>query len=362
MKSLMDIEKIKQIPMFFILGRPRTGSTLLRTLFDAHPNVLIPQEWPMLLLLHSQFGGITIWDKKNLEAFYQALFQPLRISYWSIRNWPEIDEEFLHQNILKCEGECSLETLLKVVYFHYNSFFEKKEILIIGDKNPAISNHPELLAKIFPTAKFIHLVRDYRDNLVSMLEVDFEMPNVTLLTYRWKYSFKVIQKAADLQPERYFTIRYENLVRQPEHYFAQLCNFLSIPEDASIFDFYSRKAELESTYPPEILQRYFSSLLQPIDDRKVGIYKQKLTVKQIRLADLVAGEIAEKAGYKRDSTKFSTFEYLWVAPALLYTQGLYVVGKMVNILPFRWMLWLINKPSLVVGLYTWLFGSKTRKN
>ena len=110
-----SIEKIRETPMFFIIGRPRTGSTLLRTLFDAHPNVIIPQEWPMLLLLHLRFREIEYWDKPKLEMFYQALFQPLRIPFWTIRNWPAIDLELLHDNILRCEGKQSLETLLKVV-------------------------------------------------------------------------------------------------------------------------------------------------------------------------------------------------------------------------------------------------------
>ena len=43
MISDLSIEKVRNVPMFFILGRPRTGSTLLRTLFDAHPGVIIPQ-------------------------------------------------------------------------------------------------------------------------------------------------------------------------------------------------------------------------------------------------------------------------------------------------------------------------------
>jgi hypothetical protein len=359
MTTGFSIEKVKNTPMFFILGRPRTGSTLLRTLFDAHPQVIIPQEWPMLLLLHFRFEKVKYWDKPKLEEFYQSLFQPLKIPFWSIRNWPGIDLDLLHSNLLQCEGAQTLETLLKVVYFHYNSFFEKKEIVLIGDKNPAISNHPELLAKLFPTAKFIHLVRDYRDNLVSLLEVDFEMPNVTLLTYRWKYSFRVIEKAAARHPERFYTIRYEDLAKQPESRFGQLCSFLGIPEDPSIFSFHTRKDELEHTFPPEILQRYFSSLMQPIDDRKVGVYKRKLTAKQIHIADLVAGQIAEKAGYQRDFTKFTVMDYLWVTPAILYTQGLYLIGRMVKILPFKWMLWLINKPSFIVDVYTRFFGART---
>jgi hypothetical protein len=356
-----DIKKIEMTPMFFILGRPRTGSTLLRTLFDAHPNIVIPQEWPMLLLLQYRFGKVKYWDKATLESFYQALFQPLRLSFWSIRNWPGIDLEMVHIHILQCEGEYSLETILKVVYSHYNSFFEKKEILLFGDKNPAISNHTELLTKIFPSAKFIHLVRDYRDNLVSLLEVDFEMPNITLLTYRWKYSFRLIEKAAMLHPDRFLTLRYEDFVYKPEYHFSLLCSFLGIPEDSSIFNFHTKKKELESGFPPEIINRYFSSLMQPIDDSKVGVYKQKLTEKQIRIADLVAGKVAERAGYQRTSIKSSILDYLWVTPAIVYTKGLYVIGKMVRILPFKWMLWLVNKPSIVVWVYTKLFGAKARK-
>jgi hypothetical protein len=186
------------------------------------------------------------------------------------------------------------------------------------------------------------------------------MPNVTLLTYRWKYSYRVIEKASALHPERFFTIRYEDLVKQPESSFGQLCSFLEIPEDPSIFSFHTRKDELERSYPPEILQRYFKSLMQPIDDRKVGVYKQKLTQKQIRIADLVAGEMAEKAGYYRDYTRFTIFEYVWVTPAIIYTKGLYLLGKMVKILPYKWMLWLINKPSFIVGIYTRFFRSKTK--
>jgi len=100
--------------------------------------------------------------------------------------------------------------------------------------------------------------------------------------------------------------------------------------------------------------------MQPIDDRKVGVYKQKLTSKQTRIAELVAGKTAEKAGYRRVSVCFTPFEYLWVTPAIIYTKGLYVIGKMVRILPFKWMLWLLNKPSVIVKIYTRMFGKGTK--
>jgi hypothetical protein len=353
----MDLEKLKRTPIFFIVGRPRTGSTLLRTLFDAHPNVTIPVEWPLLLVLYKRFGHITSWDETTLDEFYQGLFQKLRFEYWSINRWPSINFENLHIDLLNCVGENSFETLIKVVYSHYYSFFEKKEILLFGDKNPVYSNQSMQLAKIFPDAKFIHLTRDYRDNIVSMLDVDFEMPNVALLAYRWKYSYRAIGAAAKQNPGRFMHICYEDLVKDPESGLKGLCSFLGIPFEQAALEFHNKKSEIEQLYPGEITQRYFSSLLKPIDSGRTGIYKTRLLQRQIKIADLIVGEIAEDAGYCREFTGFNLSLFLWTLPAVLYSRWLYSVGWMVGLLPYKQMMWLLNKPSIVVKIYSLLFRS-----
>ncbi len=61
--------KQKGIPIFFVVGRPRSGTTLLRTLFDAHPNVLVPPECQFIINLYPKYGKVTNWSKKNLESF-----------------------------------------------------------------------------------------------------------------------------------------------------------------------------------------------------------------------------------------------------------------------------------------------------
>lgn len=349
------MEAIRNTPMFFIVGRPRTGSTLLRTLFDAHPNVCIPQEWPMLLALYRRFGHITVWDKKKLLEFYEALFQKLRISYWEITNWPGFNAGELRESILACEGNTGFGELFKLVYAHYHSYFDKKEILLIGDKNPVYSNQVDLLAEIFPDAKFIHLTRDYRDNLVSMLDVDFEMPNVALLAYRWKYSFRKIEDVASQYPDRFITLRYEDLVTNATHVFKELCSFLSIPWEPSIFRFHERREEIGQRLPEAIINRYFKSLFNPIDQSKVGVYKKRLSKFQVQIADQVVGSLAEEAGYVRDSRRFSLVVFLWSTPAIIYAKWLYLLGYLVALLPYKTMMWLLNKPSVLVKWYSRLF-------
>lgn len=352
MNGRPDIEEIEKIPLFFIVGRPRTGSTLLRTLFDAHPNVIIPQEWPMLLALYRQFGKVTRWDEKTLEAYYESLFQEFRIKLWKITNWPNFDAAALHSDLLAINENASFETVFKVIYSHYHSPFPKAEILLIGDKNPVYSNQAMQLAEIFPGAKFIHLTRDYRDNLVSMLDVDFEMPNPALLSYRWKYSIKKITEASQMHPERFYHLPYEELVADAPGEFRKLCSFLGIPFEDAIFDFYKKKDEIESLYPVEEAKRYFSSLLKPIDSSKVGIYQSRLTRRQVKIADLVAGKTARTVGYVPENTSFGLLFRLWVFLAVGYAKWLYKVGWMVSLLPYKTMMWLLNKPSVVVRWYS----------
>jgi len=48
----LDARQLKDIPIFFVVGRSRSGTTLLRTLFDAHQKVFEPHEMPGLRLFH----------------------------------------------------------------------------------------------------------------------------------------------------------------------------------------------------------------------------------------------------------------------------------------------------------------------
>ncbi|NQU34666.1 MAG: sulfotransferase [Bacteroidetes bacterium] len=52
------MEQLNKIPFFFVVGRPRSGTTLLRTLFDAHPNVSFPPECQFIINLYPKYGKI----------------------------------------------------------------------------------------------------------------------------------------------------------------------------------------------------------------------------------------------------------------------------------------------------------------
>ena len=95
---------------------------------------------------------------------------------------------------LEDKGDNTFQEMVRKVCLSYTSVFDKEEIQLIGDKNPAYSLFAGRIHKLFPEAKIIHITRDYRDNYLSLTKVNFEVPIVPLVIYRWKFAYKRMQK------------------------------------------------------------------------------------------------------------------------------------------------------------------------
>ena len=96
------------------------------TMFDAHPNVIMPFECNYIMMLHRKYGKLKYWTKVNLLSFLDDLYK----TGWRIGAW-NIDKEKLKSDLLACEGKTDYETICKVVHSNYVSVFEKKDIKII---------------------------------------------------------------------------------------------------------------------------------------------------------------------------------------------------------------------------------------
>lgn len=338
-------EKIKDIPIFFIVGRPRSGTTLLRTLFDAHPQVNIPLECKFVNDLYPRYGRIKDWKERCIASFLKDLKKQLLFSTW------KIDEKELEQNLRQCIGENSYSTVCKAVYASYASLFPKEPLLWFGDKNPGYTIYTKRLLKIFPDAKFIHIVRDYRDNLVSIKEVDFELPVPSLVAMKWKFFYKKFRKDSLRKPGSYYIIRYEDLVERPEDEFGKLCDFLGLPYREEVFNFPDRKDDIFKTYPKEFVTTYHANLLNKVNKSRVGVWEKKLSEKEIKLSDYTVGKLAGEAGYERKYDKASFSVRLKAFPGILLAYLLSFFTKIVDLLPYKLRINILNKWPLKVAIF-----------
>lgn len=309
---------MQDTPFFFIIGRPRSGTTLLRLLFEAHPNLLIPPESPFIIILYKKYGKITDWNEAVINEFIDDLFNTRYFTKWLI------SREEIYSRLIAVQGENTFQSIVLEVYKAYKSVYPKKEITMIGDKNPMYSLYAHRIHQLFPQSKIIHITRDYRDNYLSLTNVNFEVPIVPIVIYRWKYALKRMWKLKKAHPELIYSVKYEDLVADPEKHCRLMCDFLGIEFDPNVLSFYQKKDEAEKLYAgDEGVNRIHQSLFNPISTDKVNKWQTDMTPRQIKVADLVMGKTAEKAGYQRMYPKANPFLYLWISPSLIYASLMY---------------------------------------
>lgn len=346
---------MQNTPFFFIIGRPRSGTTLLRLLFESHPHLLIPPESPFIIIHYKKYSKITNWSEDIINEFVEDLYKTRYFDKWLI-NRGELTER-----LLSLKGKRTFQEMVLEVYKCYKSVYPKQEISMIGDKNPMYSLYPGRIHQLFPDSKIIHITRDYRDNFLSLINVNFEVPIVPIVIYRWKFALKKMWKLKSEHPDLIYSIRYEDLVADPELHTRRLCEFLRIEFDPSVLSFYEKKDEAQALYKGnQDLSKIHKSLFNPISTEKVNKWQTDMTPRQIKIADLVMGKTAEKAGYNRMYPKFDLLLYLWISPALIYASVMYKLIMLGDHLPYK----MRNSLNRFLGIFLkvyWKFNQRKVK-
>lgn len=333
---------LSSIPMFFIIGKGRSGTTLLQTMLDANPHVLIPLESRFVIHLKSKYEHIKQWNAEKISAFYEDLFTDIKFStLW------QVDKEKLKRDLLSLDGQATFALLCKVVYLNYLSMFGNKEVKLIGDKNPIYTVFTKDLLRIFPGSKFIHLVRDYRDNIHSHMTV-FPVKNVTFLARKWKFYNEEAERLKKQFPGAVLTVRYEDLVSDPVPQLQKICAFLGVEFTPAMMGFHeatNREYDRLGTY----IDKYHGNLLNPVNKSKVDVWRTKMSEQHIRAAERIAGNYAVRYGYERqfsDTGRSASSEvklYVW----------LFIVRNY-----YRAPLWM---RAMVTSFFRLLFGKDYQK-
>lgn len=288
-------ETISNINMLFILGRPRSGTTLLNTLLDSHSKILMPFEAYFLRSL------VKLVPKKQLLTDIQkGKIIDILYSNNKFPSWP-VKKEVLVRNIHSIDFEVNIEMLIKIIYLHYESATPKSEVLIIGDKNPINSLSPDFIFRYFPKAKFIHIVRDYRDNVLSNLKLKIAGRDVYQFAYLWVLSLLRVEKFKTKFPDQFFTLRYEDLSENPEQELKRICTFLNLEYEPEVLGFNELVEEHIQDFfdkDKDKFMRFHNNLLNPVNKSAVGKWKKGLSMKEVQVCEYVAGKFGEKYGYK----------------------------------------------------------------
>ncbi len=308
------IRQIGNIPLNFVCGKERSGTTLLQIMLNTHPNIVAPPESRFIVILHSRYGQIKNWTEDDLNHFCDDIIQEK-----AIENFWAINKGDLLASFLAAKDIATYPLLCKLVFYHFSP---EKDIKMFFDKNPVYAFYLPQLKRLFPDAKYIHIVRDYRANIVSHRRV-FIIKRSADITYRWLKMNMLIEGAKSSNIENFFTLKYENLVSEPIKSVTGICSFLQVP-------FYEKMAVKHSSgiypgYNTNVKKRFrkiHQSVFTPITSSFLNKWEKTLTPKEIMQAENIAGVYAEKMyGYKqhgKDGVQKSSFSAAWLVTKLKY--------------------------------------------
>jgi hypothetical protein len=194
----------------FLVGAERSGTTLLRLMLDNHPQLAWCYEFEYAVDLMP--GDPQSLD---LETYYQWLethrtFQATGFTIDPSLDYPLLVNSFLWQ---KCHNE---------------------QKLIVG---ATVHRHFDKLLKIWPDARFIHIVRDGRDVARSCIGMGWA-GNVWTGIERWLEAETLLAEIEQQLPsDRKMNLTYEELIIDPVAALKQICNFIAIEYDAAMLNY-----------------------------------------------------------------------------------------------------------------------------
>ncbi|MDB4062143.1 sulfotransferase [Vicingaceae bacterium] len=284
-----SLAELRAIPIFFIVGKGRSGTTLLSTILDSHPNVASATESRFLLLVWQKYKSMKKWRPEMADEFFISVLEDYRVKYL----W-EFEENFISQ-LKKMPPETTIQDLIKMVYIFRKSPFPKEKIKFIVDKNPRYTIFTGKLKSIFKEGKFIRIMRDPRDNITS--HVRFTRKKAGYLSYKWLSYNLIIDKYSKLENDRFLTLRFEDLILDKMAFFKKFENFTEIDSLAELEEKrLNYKKEFEEKLSDDLKDQHQASV-KPLDAKKIGHYKQKLDEIQIATIEAITFPYAQTYDY-----------------------------------------------------------------
>ncbi|XP_076836408.1 tyrosylprotein sulfotransferase 1, like [Brachyhypopomus gauderio] len=205
----IPLEFSKGTPLIFVGGVPRSGTTLMRVMLDAHPEVRCGEETrviPRLLAMQAT------WSRSSRERV-------------------RLDEAGVTEDVLDSAVRAFL---LEIIVGH------GEPAPRLCNKDPFALKSLAYLSKLFPRAKFILMLRDGRATVHSMISRKVTITGFDLTSYRdclvkWNRAVEVMyDQCQGASKGSCLPVRYEQLVLHPEQVMRELLQFLELPWDSSV--------------------------------------------------------------------------------------------------------------------------------
>jgi len=274
----------------FVVGAARSGTTLLQRMLDAHPQLAVVNETYWLPRKYRERTGLT-----RTGLVTPALFPLLLAS-------PKFGRMgFGEEDLRRIAGNGAPIGYADFVGRLFDEYAMRQGKRLAGDKTPGYVRRMAQLHELWPAAKIVHIIRDPRDVCLSMLDWTggertagqfgtWQLDRTVSSALYWRYSVAVGREAGmDLGPGLYLETRYEDLVTSSTAELGRLCDFLRIPFDAAMQNYYVGRTR------PKAGRSSKAQWLPPTPGLRD--WTTQLAARDVAATDFAVGELLEELGY-----------------------------------------------------------------
>jgi hypothetical protein len=282
-------------PFVFLVGCPRSGTTLLQRILDAHSQVAIGNESFWIPYFFKKRIGLTAEGLVTAELPGRLLEY---YKFYSMKAGPE--------DLRKLLGPDEAVSYARFVAGLFDLYAEFRGKPLAGDKTPDYVRSIATLAELWPQAKFIHLIRDGREVCLSALNWRRKAARFASLFPTWRdepvataaawWDWHVRRGREDggrLGPDRYYEVRYEALVTNSADECARLCAYLGLPYEAVMLRFHEGRS-LPGVGPEKGAKESWLPITPGLRD-----WRTQMRYADIECFEAVAGPLLEELGYGR---------------------------------------------------------------
>jgi hypothetical protein len=271
----------------FVAGCDRSGTTLLRAMLTAHPHIAIPYEgaqFKHVLPRDVSRRWRRVWTRADAEDVVESFLAQPKVQFWNLTQ----------DAVLRELGDGDSLRFADILAAAFRAYARREGKPRWGDKTTKNTFDLERIARAFPDAQFVHIVRDGRDVYLSQLQVPWKsrgLDDAARWWSRWVWAAGV--PGERLGVERYYVLRYEDLLASPDEELQKLCAFLGEPFAPEMLAYHQQ----EGLVPEDQRTGVHRLVSSPPDQSRAFRWRRELSPSEQRAFESIAGDTLAKYGY-----------------------------------------------------------------
>lgn len=270
----------------FIVGMPRSGTTLLQLLLSSHSKIALTQETHFFRLFwerREKYGNLM--KDNNFNKLYKDITDCRFIKKLEIQNLEKIIKTVNRNNFYKE----FIQAILKKKAIDKDKKFS-------GEKTPGHLLYTEEIIKMFNNVKIINIIRNPIDVISSTIKTSWNKKSLLKNVKRWNKYIELAIKYNIEFKENFYIIIYERLVQNPDTELKNLFNFLKIEYEKEILEFYRDKEEILNITKED-------NFNNPINMDSIGKGYKELSFLRRLIIEIYCGKYFKFFGYKNFKDK-----------------------------------------------------------